>query len=68
MGSLNKFFSRILFLAILSTLQFSLTWLNGNTRKVILDTLYLVIHRVLVQNSQGQWQSISFRLLSVMMY
>ena len=42
--------------------ELSLTWLNENANKIILDTRDLVIHRVLAQNSQGAWQKVNFSL------
>ena len=40
--------------------ELSLTWLDENASKVILDTRDLVIHRVLAQDSQGKWQKAKF--------
>jgi aminopeptidase N len=42
--------------------ELSLTWLDENANKVVLDTRDLVIHRVLAQNNHGQWKSVSFSL------
>ncbi|NQY88866.1 MAG: M1 family metallopeptidase [Colwellia sp.] len=42
--------------------ELSLTWLDESASKVVLDTRDLVIHRVLAQNNQGQWQKVSFSL------
>ncbi|PHR85321.1 MAG: aminopeptidase [Colwellia sp.] len=42
--------------------ELSLMWLNEGASKVVLDTRDLVIHRVLAQNSQDQWQQLSFLL------
>ena len=40
--------------------ELSLTLLDENASKVILDTRDLVIHRVLAQDSQGKWQKAKF--------
>jgi aminopeptidase N len=42
--------------------ELSLKWLNENASQVILDTRDLVIHRILAQNSQGQWRKVVFSL------
>ena len=42
--------------------ELSLKWLSNDAQSVILDTRDLVIHKVLAQNSQGQWQKVSFDL------
>ena len=42
--------------------ELSLKWLTDDTQKVILDTRDLVVHNVLAQNSQGQWQKVDFVL------
>jgi len=42
--------------------ELSLTWLDESASKVVLDTRDLVIHRVLAQNSQDQWKSVSFSI------
>jgi aminopeptidase N len=42
--------------------ELSLKWLNESASQVILDTRDLVIHRVLAQNSQGEWRKVGFSL------
>ena len=42
--------------------ELSLKWLSNDVQKVILDTRDLIVHKVLAQNSQGQWQQVSFSL------
>lgn len=42
--------------------ELSLKWLADNTNTIILDTRDLVIHQVLAQNSQGNWQKVSYKL------
>lgn len=42
--------------------ELSLTWLDENASKVVLDTRDLEVHRVLAQNNQGQWKSVRFSL------
>ena len=42
--------------------ELSLTWLSDTAQKVILDTRDLVIHKVLAENAQGQWQNVVFEL------
>ena len=42
--------------------ELSLNWLNGSANTVILDTRDLVIHRVLAQTNQGDWQKVNFTL------
>ena len=42
--------------------ELSLKWLNESASQVILDTRDLVIHRVLAQNSQGEWRKVNFSL------
>mgnify|MGYP005987558625 CR=1 FL=1 len=42
--------------------ELSLQWLSNNTQNVILGTRDLIVHKVLAQNSQGQWQKVSFDL------
>ena len=40
----------------------SLNWLSESVQPVVLDTRDLVIHRILAQNSQGNWQKVSYTL------
>ncbi|WP_343816791.1 M1 family metallopeptidase [Colwellia asteriadis] len=40
----------------------SLNWLSDKPAPVILDTRDLVIHRVLAQNSQGEWKKTDYNL------
>jgi aminopeptidase N len=42
--------------------ELSLNWLNKKANQVILDTRDLVIHRVLAENAQGEWEKVSFSL------
>ncbi len=42
--------------------ELSLKWLVDDTNTVILDTRDLIIHKVMTQNSQGEWQKVSFDL------
>ena len=42
--------------------ELSLTWLDENASKVVLDTRDLEVHRVLAQNNQAQWKSVRFSL------
>jgi len=42
--------------------ELSLKWLSDDVQNVILDTRDLVIHKILAQNGQGQWQKVSFNL------
>ncbi len=42
--------------------ELSLKWLTDDASKVILDTRDLIIDKVMAQNSQGQWQKVSFEL------
>ena len=42
--------------------ELSLTWLDENASKVVLDTRDLEVHRVLAQTNQGQWKSVRFSL------
>lgn len=42
--------------------ELSLKWLSNDAKSVILDTRDLVVHKVLAQNGQGQWQKVSFEL------
>jgi len=42
--------------------ELSLKWLSDSPQSVILDTRDLIVHKVLAQNSQGQWQKVSFDL------
>ena len=42
--------------------ELSLKWLSNDASNVILDTRDLVIHKILAQNNQGQWQKVSFNL------
>ncbi len=42
--------------------ELSLKWLSNDVENVILDTRDLVVHKILAQNSQGQWQKVSFSL------
>lgn len=48
--------------SLLGFAELSLKWLDENASKVVLDTRDLVIHRVLAQNNQGQWQKVNFSL------
>jgi aminopeptidase N len=42
--------------------ELSLKWLSNEAQSVILDTRDLIVHKVLAQNSQGQWHKVSFEL------
>ena len=42
--------------------ELSLKWHTNDTQSVILDTRDLVVHNVLAQNSQDQWQKVNFEL------
>jgi len=42
--------------------ELSLKWLSDAPQSVILDTRDLIVHKVLAQNNQGQWQKVSFSL------
>ena len=42
--------------------ELSLKWLSDSSLHIILDTRDLIVHQVLAQNNQGQWQKVSFNL------
>ena len=42
--------------------ELSLKWLDDASNTIILDTRDLMVHKVLAQNSQGQWQTAKFKL------
>jgi aminopeptidase N len=42
--------------------ELTLKWLDDSTKTIILDTRDLVVHKVLAQNSQGNWKKINFSL------
>jgi len=42
--------------------ELSLKWLSDTPQNVILDTRDLIVHKILAQNNQGQWQKVSFHL------
>ena len=42
--------------------ELSLQWLSNDAQDVILDTRDLIVHKVLAQNNQGQWQNVNFEL------
>jgi len=42
--------------------ELSLKWLSDSPQNVILDTRDLIVHKILAQNNQGQWQKVSFHL------
>ena len=42
--------------------ELSLEWFTDSPQRVVLDTRDLVIHKVLAQNSLGQWQKVNFGL------
>ncbi|MCW8831842.1 MAG: M1 family metallopeptidase [Colwellia sp.] len=42
--------------------ELSLKWLTDEASPVILDTRDLIIHKVMAQNNQGQWQKVNFNL------
>ena len=42
--------------------ELTLKWLSSDAKSVILDTRDLIVHKILAQNSQGQWQKVSFDL------
>lgn len=42
--------------------ELSLNWSSENTVPVILDTRDLIIHRIMAQNSQGNWLKVSYNL------
>lgn len=42
--------------------ELTLKWLDDSTKTIILDTRDLDVHKVLAQNSQGNWQKVNFTL------
>ncbi|NQY35888.1 MAG: M1 family metallopeptidase [Alteromonadaceae bacterium] len=42
--------------------ELSLHWLTDTVQPVILDTRDLVIHRIMAQNSIGQWHAVNYKL------
>jgi aminopeptidase N len=42
--------------------ELSLKWLSDTPQSIILDTRDLVIHKVLAQNSQDEWQKVNYTL------
>jgi len=44
--------------------ELTLKWLSNMPQPIILDTRDLVIHKVLAQNNQGEWQNVHFTLAS----
>ncbi len=42
--------------------ELTLKWLDDDVSAVILDTRDLIVHKILAQNNQDQWQKVSFNL------